>query len=56
MRTRQIIDRDISDTKESILYLEAEKRRVDRNIRKLKDKLEMLRSECPNQIEIKWES
>jgi hypothetical protein len=56
MRTREQINREISDTKESIRYLEAEKRRVDRNIQKLKDKLEVLRSECPNQIEIKWES
>jgi cell division protein FtsB len=56
MRTREQINREISDTKESIRYLEAERRRVDRNIQKLKDKLIELESECPNQIKIQWES
>ena len=56
MRTREQIDREISDTKESIRYLEAERKRIDRNIQKLKDKLNELMEECPNQIEIVWES
>jgi hypothetical protein len=56
MRTRKEIDEDIQSTKDAIKYLTLEKSRIERSISKLKLRMDELLEECPNQLEIKWES